>query len=98
MQDSCLYMKSISNSYLIHVGDDPDKVATPKDKNNKDENCSYLLIPLLAGSCLPVLLPRILNCSEEQIVQDCQEKEGDEGHHEEVGDKYVVSGVGEVLP
>ena len=71
--------------YLINICDDPDKVTTSKDCDEKDQYCRDLLVSPLSGGALLIDSARGPDGSEQEEVEDWQQQEWEESHGIEVG-------------
>ena len=81
--------------YLIDICDDPNKVTTSEDCDEKYQYCRYLLVSPLSGGALLVDSARGPDGSEQEEIEDGGKQEREESHDDEVGQEHVVSGVGE---
>ena len=91
-KSKCLY------PHLIHICDYPDGVTHSKHCDQQGQDGRDLLVPPLSVRRLLIGSARLSDGSEQEIVEDCQQDEGDERHHKEVWEEDVVPRVAHALP
>ena len=91
-KSKCLY------PHLIHICDYPDGVTHSKHCDQQDQDGRDLLVPPLSVRRLLIGSARLSDGSEQEIVEDCQQDEGDERHHKEVWEEDVVPRVAHAQP
>ena len=88
----------VHKHYLIQVDDDPEDVTESEHHDNADEDEGNAFIPVISPDASPGLdVPAPPDGLVEQSVEDWQDEERAQGHHQEVSQEDVVTDVVGVL-
>ena len=80
-------------SYLPWVENHSWSITDEEDNDNDDEHPGNSLIPPLPLAGPHIGAGRVADDLEGETIEDDQEEEGDESHHDKVGNKEIVSAV-----
>ena len=83
---------------LVAVDDGPQRVADDEDDHDENEHHGDAVVPPLVGGDSVVQARGLTDGSEDERVQDDQDREGDGEQRQGVGDDHVVAAVARVGP
>ena len=84
--------------HFVEVDDHSEHIAESKNHDDSGQYDCYTLISPLSGCCLLVHAASSLHGLVQQGVEDRENYEGDEDHHQKVGNEDIVSDIVCVVP